>query len=59
MTEDQKLANELSMKAAQLRDSSRNHWKNANESLKAMGSDITEMHKIHAELAVVLKRIAK
>ncbi len=63
MTKDQRYlraqANELSMKAVQLRDKSRAEWAKANEHLKEMGTAINQLLDLHVELAEVLKRIAK
>lgn len=59
MTEDQKLANELSQKATKLRDSARQEWKTANEHLAVMGKALDEVHQINVELAVLLKKMSK
>lgn len=50
-------ANELFTKAKKLRDTSREHWSKANEHLRDMGNDITQMNATFEELAAIIKRI--
>jgi hypothetical protein len=59
LSKDMQRANELSIRATQLRDKSRYDWAMANTHLKEMGAAITEMHEVHVELAALLKQMTK